>query len=340
MQPLNALTLNFPGRRRSVVDNRAFLNEDAEGEDRFRGRVVMRSSTPPVGDPNLSPPPPAFPAGPHHSLTPPPEPQPQPGFSADGREPTGHPPATPQPDSAPPWDWDEDPHGAPSSPVPPSTVNAPPNTPNNPPPHTPLAFPTMPAGPEVRGEPLSPHTGVRRSRYLSAAVLTIVAALGTVAVVNADGESNSTPASSTVIAAPPPAPKKVPSTSASCPSSTEGPTTIGRDKGGTVGGAEVIKAFEYAYYVQRSGAAAREHVAPLGKPGSADQMQDGIAGIDAGTLHCVKVTDRGNGLWALELTEIPPNGGDVIIRHQLVQTIEANGRTFINSIVTDPKAGR
>lgn len=181
------------------------------------------------------------------------------------------------------------------------------------------------------------HRRNMRGYIIASALVVVVLAIGGIGAVLLNGASDSTPSTGQTPAAAPPPTATAPS-DADCPDTTDGPVTTGRDPGGTVGGAEVIKAFEYAYYVKRSGTAARELVAPLGKPNRADQMQAFIDRLDPDTLHCVKITDRGNGLWAVELTELLPRGGEPITYHQLIQTIDADGRTFINSIVKDPDA--
>ncbi len=122
---------------------------------------------------------------------------------------------------------------------------------------------------------------------------------------------------------------------ADCPSSSAGSVTKGRDVGGTDSGPNVIKAFEHAYYVKRSGAEARALAAPTAQIGTAEQMQSGIDSIDEGTLYCTTITDRGAGLYALELTEIRLRGEAPVTYHQLVQTTSTDGRTWIVSIKKD-----
>ena len=122
---------------------------------------------------------------------------------------------------------------------------------------------------------------------------------------------------------------------ADCPSSSTGDVTTGRDSGGTDSGPNVIKAFEHAYYVTRSGADARAFAAPTAQIGTAEQIQTGIDSIDEGTLYCTTITDRGAGLYALELTEIRLRGEAPVTYHQLVQTTSSDGRTWIVSIKKD-----
>src|SRR3546814_15456335 len=64
---------------------------------------------------------------------------------------------------------------------------------------------------------------------------------------------------------------------ADCPNRSENGVITGRDPGGTSSGPAVIKAFEHAYFVQRSGVQARAVAAPLARVPTAEQIQTGIA---------------------------------------------------------------
>lgn len=70
--------------------------------------------------------------------------------------------------------------------------------------------------------------------------------------------------------------------------------------------------------------------------GSAASMQTFIdTQLPPGTLYCTRITDRGAGLWSLELSEIPPGGGEPVLIRQLVQTAQVDGRTLITAITKD-----
>lgn len=58
-------------------------------------------------------------------------------------------------------------------------------------------------------------------------------------------------------------------------------------------GAEAVKAFEYAYYVERSAAAARKFVTPTSTVMTAEALQPLIDALPAGTTHCVRTTSLG-----------------------------------------------
>ena len=131
-------------------------------------------------------------------------------------------------------------------------------------------------------------------------------------------------------------PPAAPADDADCPNRTEGGVITGRDPGDTTSGPAVIKAFEHAYYVERNGAKARSYGTELARMGSAASMQTFIdTQLPPGTLYCTRITDRGAGLWSLELSEIPPGGGEPVLIRQLVQTAQVDGRTLITAITKD-----
>lgn len=119
-----------------------------------------------------------------------------------------------------------------------------------------------------------------------------------------------------------------------CPEQVDGPVTVGNDEGDQTSGPGVIKAFDYAYYVRRSGAAARAVATPNGVGTTAD-LQKSIDTRPAGTTHCLRITDRGTGLYAVTLTETQPDQAQPTVYRQLIQTVQANGKTWIASISKD-----
>lgn len=119
-----------------------------------------------------------------------------------------------------------------------------------------------------------------------------------------------------------------------CPEDVDGPVTTGNDAGDQTTGPGVIKAFDYAYYVDRSGERARAVATPTGV-GTTQALQASIDALPADTTHCLRITDLGNGLHAVQLTENRP-GEQPIVYPQLIQTIQAGGKTWIASIKKDP----
>ncbi|WP_280380864.1 hypothetical protein [Nocardia wallacei] len=117
---------------------------------------------------------------------------------------------------------------------------------------------------------------------------------------------------------------------------TRGPDfATGTGPGGTADAPSAILAFEHAYYVQRSGAAARAVVTPDANVPSADVIQKGIDRTPDGTRYCTRITPLpvGSGaLWRLDLFEQWPG----TLPAQFVQTVTVtsqNGRTLITAIV-------
>lgn len=177
-------------------------------------------------------------------------------------------------------------------------------------------------------------SGAGRTRVvLGACALLGVVVAGAVAAGSVVGGATDEPAPSDPVAA-----LNARSTPAApvdeCPESVDGAVTTGNDAGSQRSGAEVIKAFDYSYYVRRSGAAARAMATPTGV-GTIEQLQTSINQIPQQTRHCLSITDRGNGLYAVRLTESPPEGGAPLVYRQLIQTVAAGGKTWIASITKD-----
>lgn len=148
------------------------------------------------------------------------------------------------------------------------------------------------------------------------------------------------PARSVEASTPAPTPSKAPAAGdPGCPSGSDGPVSFGRDSGGTRGGVEVIKFFDFAYYVTRSGTAARTVVAPTGAVGDAARLQSFIDKVPAGTTHCLQITDRGRGLYAVTVAVTEPSKQPELV-FQLINTADVGDRTVITSIAPDPAKGK
>lgn len=112
----------------------------------------------------------------------------------------------------------------------------------------------------------------------------------------------------------------------------------GTDPGGTANGPDAILAFEYAYYVERSGYRARAVVADNAIVSPADQIQRGINMTPVGTRYCVLVTrakdgDDGLAHWEVKLTEQYP-GEQPRTFTQLITTRTLASRTLITAIAS------
>jgi len=179
-----------------------------------------------------------------------------------------------------------------------------------------------------------PQITSRRLRAAGAVAALIAVAAILWAIVGGEGGAQKTahpPARAEMSGAP--SPSAPPAPGGDCPSTSSGPVTTGRDAGNTSSGANAIKAFDYAYYQQRSGAAARLVADPDGHIGSAQSMQQAIDALPVGTTHCLRITDMGNGLFAVQLTTQSPGGGAPVTIRQLIQTTTTpDGRTLLQSI--------
>ncbi|MET7767248.1 hypothetical protein [Nocardia sp. NPDC005366] len=109
----------------------------------------------------------------------------------------------------------------------------------------------------------------------------------------------------------------------------------GTDPGGTTDGPSAILAFERAYYVQRSGYAARAVVADNSPVPAAEQIQRGINQVPVGTLYCVEITraesEEGQARWRVRLTQQVP-GEQPSTFTQLITTRTSANRTLITAI--------
>lgn len=121
-------------------------------------------------------------------------------------------------------------------------------------------------------------------------------------------------------------------TAAQCPEEQDGPVVRGAGPGGTDSGPAAILRFQYAYYVERSGAAARAVVAPGAAVSSGEVIQDGIDSIEPGTRHCVQIVAVADGRYNVEVTEYRPGGEPATYSRQTVTTAAIDGRTLITGI--------
>ncbi|RMI31820.1 hypothetical protein EBN03_16710 [Nocardia stercoris] len=118
-----------------------------------------------------------------------------------------------------------------------------------------------------------------------------------------------------------------------CRSQNTPEVVSGTDPGGTTSGPDAILAFERAYYVQRSGFAARAVVADDAQVPPATQIQRGIDKVPAGTRYCVQITrvPAVDGQYEVRLTQQPPADRASIFT-QIITTRSIAGRTLISTI--------
>lgn len=109
------------------------------------------------------------------------------------------------------------------------------------------------------------------------------------------------------------------------------PTACRTDPGDQKSGPGVIAAFEYAYYVTRSGTAVRALTTPDTSLPAKEKIQAGIDTVPTGTTHCVRITPISAGIYSVALTEMRPGQPPA----QFPQTItakELHGRWFVDVI--------
>jgi hypothetical protein len=117
-----------------------------------------------------------------------------------------------------------------------------------------------------------------------------------------------------------------------CPTERAERVVRGAEAGGTDSGPDAILAFQYAYYVERSGARVRAVVAPESNLSAAEVIQHGIDTIPVGTTHCVRITTIGTNRYSVEVTEYRPGGAPATYNNQTVTTTVVGGRTLITGI--------
>ncbi|MGW5382829.1 hypothetical protein [Nocardia sp. NPDC003963] len=121
-------------------------------------------------------------------------------------------------------------------------------------------------------------------------------------------------------------------TAAACPAEQTAQVVSGAGPGGTTSGPEAILRFQYAYYVQRSGAEARAAVAPDAPVSAPEIIQAGIDSVAPGTAHCVRIVTVADGRYTVEVTEFRPGGEPATYSRQTVTTAVIDGRTLITGI--------
>ncbi|WP_225731164.1 MULTISPECIES: hypothetical protein [unclassified Nocardia] len=196
--------------------------------------------------------------------------------------------------------------------------------------------------PRRRDEPAS--SGNRLLPVLIALGVTVAIVAVVLVAFKASGKTKHPLAPTTSVAAQPTAGSSAAATSEpvsavatpGCPQQRTPDVVSGTDPGGTGDGPSAILAFERAYYVQRSGYAARAVVAPDATVPPAEQIQRGINQIADGTRYCVRITptpggDGGQMRWQVQLTQQQP-GQDAQTFTQVITTRTAADRTLITAI--------
>lgn len=106
--------------------------------------------------------------------------------------------------------------------------------------------------------------------------------------------------------------------SAVCPSGQQGVVVTGNGPGDTESTAGVVLAFQYAYYVERSADAAFRFTAADSAFRNKSKLQEGIDSVPTGTLHCLKITPKGDTSATVEVTESRPGVAPQVFRLEAV----------------------
>lgn len=118
-----------------------------------------------------------------------------------------------------------------------------------------------------------------------------------------------------------------------CRAGNDGKVVRGDGPGGTDTGPNAVLGFDYAYFVMRDAAAARNFVAPTAAVGSTDQIQAGIATVPTGTRHCLSITVDGPDRYHVEVAT--RHGHDAPqIYEQIVTTATTAGHVLITAITS------
>lgn len=97
-----------------------------------------------------------------------------------------------------------------------------------------------------------------------------------------------------------------------CVPSGDDKVTVGNGRGDQKTGEGVILAFDYAYYVERSGREARTFMSDSIKETTADTLQGAIDKLPEGAAHCLTITPDRPNVYKVELAEYVPDGDEVI----------------------------
>lgn len=105
----------------------------------------------------------------------------------------------------------------------------------------------------------------------------------------------------------------------------------GNGTGSTKSGPDVILAFQYAYYVTRSGSDARSLTSPDAGVSAIQLIDAGIKSVPLGTQHCVLITPMVDGRFDVVITEVRPDS-TVRTYRQFVSVAFREGITVITKI--------
>lgn len=121
---------------------------------------------------------------------------------------------------------------------------------------------------------------------------------------------------------------------AKCVAGGDDKAVVGNDAGDRKSGPGVIKAFDHAYYVERSGKKAHEVLDPGLKGTTEESLQKAIDDLPEGTGHCLWITETEKDNFDVKLGEYIPEQGDVkeVIHEQKIRVAEKDGTYTIVGI--------
>ncbi|RJO75178.1 hypothetical protein D5S18_17605 [Nocardia panacis] len=108
----------------------------------------------------------------------------------------------------------------------------------------------------------------------------------------------------------------------------------GNGVGSTDSGPDVILAFQHAYYVARSGVAARQVTTPDASVSPAEVIDTGITSVPGDTRHCVLITPMLDGRFDVVVSEIRPDAA--VHTYRQFVTVTAMGTSIAISKIERP----
>ncbi|MGW4338518.1 hypothetical protein ACWEK5_37825 [Rhodococcus koreensis] len=203
------------------------------------------------------------------------------------------------------------------------------------------ASPGGPAATNAPTEQLPPQKSKARQRRVGAktaiGAVTVLAALGAVGwtALRVDERANTTPVAPEAtqqLEQVTPTPEANSDPAESLSGAPRGDANqCHSDRGDQKTGTGVIAAFEHAYYVLRSGHAARALTAPGSPLPTADKIQAGIDTVPNGTNYCLRTIETINDHYTVVLTEMRP-GEPATQFTQTITTTHIDGRWLIDVI--------
>ncbi|WP_433670946.1 hypothetical protein ACQP06_05555 [Nocardia sp. CA-136227] len=168
----------------------------------------------------------------------------------------------------------------------------------------------------------------RKIGLIAGAAVTVLAVAGGVTFALTRGGTDTAPTAGVTTGKPSPTVAAL-----SCPAKRDGKLTIGNGAGGTGSGVDAILGFQYAFYVDRSGAKAHSFVVPGATTvAPAEVMQTkGIDPLKPGTTYCLKIVETGPEAYDVDITEHRVDGTtEVYVEHIITAVVD--GKHLIQSI--------